>query len=160
MKRDWMSTGRRPTGLCGAALLLAARAYNMNRTIADIVRIVHISESVVRKRLDEFASTPSSALTIDEFATVDLVGFWLCWSNDSIRVCVCFKEESEDPPAFQESKKKVRDDPKRIKEDMQAECVSKDVIIFAKSWTFNNHFVVVEDWNGSKKDRNCIETKA
>lgn len=75
MKRDWMSTGRRPTGLCGAALLLAARAYNCNRTIADIVRIVHISESVVRKRLDEFSLTPSSALTIDEFATVDLVKY-------------------------------------------------------------------------------------
>ncbi|KAI1727808.1 transcription factor TFIIB repeat domain-containing protein [Ditylenchus destructor] len=73
MKRDWMSTGRRPTGICGAALLLAAKAYNLNRTISDIVRVVHISESVVRKRLDEFANTPSGCnLTIDEFSTVDL----------------------------------------------------------------------------------------
>ena len=73
MKRDWISTGRRPTGLCGAALLLAARAHNINRNVADIVRVVHISESVVRKRLDEFATTPSGSLTIDEFTTVDLV---------------------------------------------------------------------------------------
>lgn len=73
MKRDWLSTGRRPTGLCGAALLLAAKAFNLNRTISDVVRIVHISESVVRKRLDEFSSTPSASLTIDEFSTVDLV---------------------------------------------------------------------------------------
>lgn len=75
MKRDWMSTGRRPTGLCGAALLLAAKAFNLNRTISDVVRIVHISESVVRKRLDEFSSTPSASLTIDQFSTVDLVLF-------------------------------------------------------------------------------------
>lgn len=73
MKRDWIATGRRPTGLCGAALLLAARAHNINRTISDVVKVVHISEAVVRKRLDEFGQTPSSSLTIDEFATVDLV---------------------------------------------------------------------------------------
>lgn len=77
MKRDWIATGRRPTGLCGAALLLAARCYNFNRTIGDIVRVVHISEAVVRKRLDEFGKTPSSSLTIDEFAIVDLVGLLL-----------------------------------------------------------------------------------
>lgn len=73
MKRDWIATGRRPTGLCGAALVLAARSCNFNRTIADIVRVVHVSEAVVRKRLDEFGQTPSSSLTIDEFASVDLV---------------------------------------------------------------------------------------
>ncbi|VDN24460.1 unnamed protein product [Gongylonema pulchrum] len=36
MKRDWIATGRRPTGLCGAALLLAARCFNFNRTVADV----------------------------------------------------------------------------------------------------------------------------
>lgn len=73
MKRDWIATGRRPTGLCGAALLLAARCFNFNRTVADVVRVVHISEAVVKKRLDEFGQTPSSTLTIDEFTSVDLV---------------------------------------------------------------------------------------
>jgi transcription factor IIIB subunit 2 len=78
MKRDWMATGRRPTGICGAALLLAARAYNVNRAVSDIVKIVHISETVVRKRLDEFANTASGNLTIDEFNVVDLVGqIWI-----------------------------------------------------------------------------------
>uniref|UniRef100_A0A0N5ALQ2 B-related factor 1 n=1 Tax=Syphacia muris TaxID=451379 RepID=A0A0N5ALQ2_9BILA len=89
MKRDWIATGRRPTGLCGAALLLAARCCNFNRTIADVVRVVHVSEGVVRKRLDEFGQTPSSSLTIDEFSSVDL-------------------EHCEDPPAFQEAKRKLR----------------------------------------------------
>jgi transcription factor IIIB subunit 2 len=57
MKQDWMATGRRPTGICGAALLLAARAFNVNRAVSDIVKVVNISETVVRKRLDEFANT-------------------------------------------------------------------------------------------------------
>ncbi|KAI6197394.1 hypothetical protein M3Y94_01218800 [Aphelenchoides besseyi] len=107
MKRDWMSTGRRPTGICGAALLLAARAFNINRSIGDIVRVVHISETVVRKRIDEFTSTPSGSLTIDEFNIVDL-------------------EESEDPPAFQASKRRYRET-KRIEEELQADQAVKEV---------------------------------
>ncbi|CAK5083902.1 unnamed protein product [Meloidogyne enterolobii] len=101
MKRDWMSTGRRPTGICGAALLLASRAFNLNRSVADIVNIVHVSHGVVKRRLDEFANTPSGLLTIDEFNNVDL-------------------EESEDPPAFQESKKKMIEEEKRKRDEEKA----------------------------------------
>ncbi|KAF1766515.1 hypothetical protein GCK72_006472 [Caenorhabditis remanei] len=101
MKRDWMSTGRRPTGICGAALLIAARSMNFNRSINDIVRVVHISESVIRKRLDEFSQTPSGSLTIDEFSTVDL-------------------EHSEDPPAYREARRRAREEQLR-KEAEQAE---------------------------------------
>ncbi|CAD5210377.1 unnamed protein product [Bursaphelenchus okinawaensis] len=108
MKRDWMSTGRRPTGICGAALLLACRAFNINRSIADIVRVVNISETVVRKRLDEFASTPSGNLTIDEFHVVDL-------------------EESEDPPAFQASMMRTKELAQRKEEEERADFVSKDI---------------------------------
>ncbi|TNN44786.1 Transcription factor IIIB subunit [Liparis tanakae] len=35
MKRDWMHTGRRPSGLCGAALLVAARMHKFRRTVKD-----------------------------------------------------------------------------------------------------------------------------
>ena len=41
--------------------------------MSDVVRVVHVSEHVVRKRLDEFSQTPSAGLTVDEFSTVDLV---------------------------------------------------------------------------------------
>ncbi|CAJ0960038.1 unnamed protein product, partial [Mesorhabditis belari] len=107
MKRDWMATGRRPTGLCGAALLLAARANNFNRTVQDIVKVVHISEQVVRKRLDEFARTPSANLTVDEFSAVDL-------------------EHSEDPPAFREARLKAREE--QIKrEELKIELMTRDL---------------------------------
>lgn len=108
MKRDWMSTGRRPTGICGAALLLACRAFNVNRSISDIVRVVHISETVVRKRLDEFANTPSGSLTIDEFHVVDL-------------------EDNEDPPAFQVAKSRSKGMSRRREEELRADAVTQDV---------------------------------
>lgn len=31
MKRDWIHTGRRPSGVCGAALLIAAHIHGMAR---------------------------------------------------------------------------------------------------------------------------------
>ncbi|XP_076604371.1 BRF1 general transcription factor IIIB subunit a [Chaetodon auriga] len=72
MKRDWMHTGRRPSGLCGAALLVAARMHNFRRTIKEIVSVVKVCESTLRKRLIEFEDTPTSQLTIEEFMKVDL----------------------------------------------------------------------------------------
>ncbi|XP_022606060.1 transcription factor IIIB 90 kDa subunit-like [Seriola dumerili] len=72
MKRDWMHTGRRPSGLCGAALLVAARAHEFRRTIKEIVSVVKVCESTLRKRLIEFEDTPTSQLTIEEFMKIDL----------------------------------------------------------------------------------------
>uniref|UniRef100_A0A671W484 B-related factor 1 n=1 Tax=Sparus aurata TaxID=8175 RepID=A0A671W484_SPAAU len=72
MKRDWMHTGRRPSGLCGAALLVAARMHDFCRTMKEIVSVVKVCESTLRKRLVEFEDTPTSQLTIEEFMKVDL----------------------------------------------------------------------------------------
>lgn len=60
-----------------------------------------MSHGVVKRRLDEFANTPSGLLTIDEFNNVDL-------------------EESEDPPAFQESKKRMIEEEKRKRDEEKA----------------------------------------
>lgn len=90
MMKDSIHSGRRPSGLCGAALLIAARMHEYNRTPMDIVRIVKIHESTLRKRLIEFGDTPSSLLTLDEFMAVDL-------------------EAEQDPPAFKAARKKDRE---------------------------------------------------
>lgn len=90
MKKDSIHSGRRPSGLCGAALLLASRMHDFNRTPNDMVKIVKIHESTLRKRLIEFGETPSSALTLDEFMTVDL-------------------EAEQDPPAFKAARKKDKE---------------------------------------------------
>lgn len=90
MKRDSIHTGRRPSGLCGAALLIAARLHEFNRTVDDVIKIVKVHESTLRKRLMEFGETPSSALTLDEFMNVDL-------------------EEEQDPPSFKAARKKDKE---------------------------------------------------
>ncbi|XP_030573240.1 transcription factor IIIB 90 kDa subunit [Drosophila novamexicana] len=90
MKKDCMHSGRRPTGLCGAALLIAARMHEFSRTLADIIGVVKIHESTLRKRLSEFAETPSGGLTLEEFMTVDL-------------------EREQDPPSFKAARIKDRE---------------------------------------------------
>ncbi|KAM4663090.1 transcription factor IIIB 90 kDa subunit [Discoglossus pictus] len=89
MKRDWMHTGRRPSGLCGAALLVASRMHDFRRTIKEVIRVVKVCESTLRKRLTEFEDTPTSQLTIDEFMKVDL-------------------DQECDPPSFVAGQRKVR----------------------------------------------------
>ncbi|XP_056400903.1 transcription factor IIIB 90 kDa subunit isoform X2 [Hyla sarda] len=89
MKRDWMHTGRRPSGLCGAALLVASRMHDFRRTIKEVIRVVKVCESTLRKRLTEFEDTPTSQLTIDEFMKIDL-------------------EKECDPPSFVAGQRKIR----------------------------------------------------
>lgn len=98
MKRDCIHSGRRPSGLCGAALLIAARMHNFSRAPADVVRIVKVHETTLRKRLMEFGDTPSSALTLDEFMTVDL-------------------EAEQDPPAFKAARKKDKERLAKLQEE-------------------------------------------
>lgn len=80
-KRDWMDTGRRPAGICGACLLLAARMNNFRRSMQEIVQVVKIADSTLRRRLDEFKLTASGDMTIQDFRTI-----WL--------------DEEANPPAF------------------------------------------------------------
>lgn len=89
MKRDWMHTGRRPSGLCGAALLVAARIHDFNRSVKDLIKVVKVCDTTIRKRLAEFQATPSGQLTIEEFHNIDL-------------------EEEHDPPSFTEGKRKAK----------------------------------------------------
>ncbi|KAL2863656.1 transcription factor TFIIIB subunit BRF1 [Aspergillus lucknowensis] len=81
MNRDWMTTGRRPAGICGAALILAARMNNFRRTVREVVYVVKVTEITISQRLNEFSSTESGELTVDQFRSVQL-------------------ENSHDPPSF------------------------------------------------------------
>ena len=81
MNRDWMTTGRRPAGLCGAALILAARMNNFRRTIREVVYVVKVTEITISQRLAEFGATESGDLTVDQFRSVQL-------------------ENTHDPPSF------------------------------------------------------------
>uniref|UniRef100_H2TBB2 Transcription factor IIIB 90 kDa subunit n=1 Tax=Takifugu rubripes TaxID=31033 RepID=H2TBB2_TAKRU len=107
MKRDWMHTGRRPSGLCGAALLVAARMHDFRRTTKEIVSVVKVCEQTLKKRLTEFGDTPTSQLTIEEFMKVDL-------------------DQECDPPCFTSGLQKIKcqqvDESKNISEDSASTC--------------------------------------
>jgi len=68
MKRDWMQTGRRPAGICGAALFIASHMHGFRHIKKrDVVNVVHVCEATIKKRLGEFETTPNAELTSSEF---------------------------------------------------------------------------------------------
>ncbi|KAG6421257.1 hypothetical protein SASPL_117807 [Salvia splendens] len=79
MKRDWMQSGRKPSGICGAALYISALAHGLNCSKSDVtgsgilqtaiasIKTVHICEATLTKRMIEFENTESGGLTIEEF---------------------------------------------------------------------------------------------
>ncbi|KAG8949011.1 transcription factor TFIIIB subunit brf1 [Tulasnella sp. 424] len=100
---DWMNTGRRPAGICGACLLLAARMNNFRRSVQEIVQVVKIADATLVKRLEEFKSTGSSNLTVTQFRDDQ---HWL-------------PEEMEAPPIIkkQERQKERRDKRRKRKQE-------------------------------------------
>jgi len=105
MNRDWIVQGRRPSGICGAALILAARMNNFRRSVREVVYVVKVADLTIHKRLQEFKDTRSGDLTVEEFRSI-----WL--------------EQSHDPPSFGPKKKKrkrvrrVNDDGEVVEEYM------------------------------------------
>ena len=60
---------------------------NFRRSVEEIVQVVKIADTTLKKRLDEFKATPSGSLTLADFRNV-----WL--------------EEEMDPPAFTKGREK------------------------------------------------------
>jgi hypothetical protein len=67
MKKDWINTGRRPDGVCSAAILIACRSYGISKSIGEIAGLFRITEATLKKRLNDFKNTPSSHLTVEQF---------------------------------------------------------------------------------------------
>ncbi|KAI8984374.1 cyclin-like protein [Mycotypha africana] len=85
MDRDWITSGRRPAGICGACLLIAARMNGFRRTVREMIYIVKVAEITIQKRLQEFGETDSANLKVHEFRTI-----WL--------------EKRADPPSFKRNR--------------------------------------------------------
>ncbi|BFZ53749.1 transcription factor TFIIIB subunit brf1 [Savitreella phatthalungensis] len=92
MKDDWLDVGRRPAGLCGACLFIAARMNNYRRSVEEIVHVVKVAEITVQTRLSEFAATPAGNMSVDEFRGVRL---------DSLT-------QRQDPPSFNRARRDKR----------------------------------------------------
>lgn len=112
MSRDWMVMGRRPSGICGACLLMAARMHNFRRTIREVVYIVKVTNHTIQNRLQEFNVTESSQMSVEDFLKQD------------------FLESSHDPPSFyrksQEYKRMAGDKSRKRKRGATAEHANHD----------------------------------
>jgi transcription factor IIIB subunit 2 len=90
MSRDWMVMGRRPSGICGACLLMAARMHNFRRTVREVVYIVKVTNHTIQNRLAEFKYTESSRMSVEDFLKQD------------------FLESAHDPPSFYQKSEEYR----------------------------------------------------
>lgn len=91
MKRDWMCQGRRPSSLCGAAILIATKIHDVKCSTAEICKTVFVCDETIRRRLEEFKRTSVAKLTKEEFERMD--------DNHE-------EGEEMDPPAFQKARLK------------------------------------------------------
>ena len=90
MKRDWIVTGRQPSGLCGSCIILAARMNNFRRTAREIAYVVKVTNMTVSKRLEEFRRTDSAALSVNQFR------------ESALRI-----KKQNDPPVLWEARQKA-----------------------------------------------------
>lgn len=67
LERDWITTGRRPSGLCGACILISAKLHGFNLTITEVANAVHVCNETIKKRINEFSLTRVAAMTKEEF---------------------------------------------------------------------------------------------
>ena len=120
MQIDWLHMGRRPSGVCGACLMIAARMNGFRRTSFEIVRVVKIADVTLKKRLREFKDTASGKLSVREFQDV-----WLEHAEDPPSFIAAQKQASGKHEAARRRAAKEVDDPSSI--DLPIAVASQDV---------------------------------
>lgn len=75
MNKDWMVLGRRPDGICAAALLISCRSHNIIITQEYICSIFRICKETIRNRLLEFKVLPCAQFSIKDFFKNDQFDF-------------------------------------------------------------------------------------
>ena len=103
MKRDWITTGRRPSGLCGACILISAKLHKLNIDINLLADVVHVCPQTIQNKIDEFSLTKVASMTKEQFDTFKESHFY----------------PGADPPAFLKGlmKEKEKEEKNEIKED-------------------------------------------
>ena len=89
MRQDWLGQGRRPTGLIAAAFYIAAKCFEIEKTIREISVSLKVSEETIRKRVNEFKGLEVAKLTKNEFERLEDLDI---------------KIQPEDPPSFKRNR--------------------------------------------------------
>jgi len=112
MHRDWICVGRRPNGLCGAALYVAACYHGIKVEAKQIADIVRMSENTLKIRLLEMRQTPMASLTPAEF------------EHDEIKVAIADEGQQVLPPCMRrrlhKEKLKALEDERREQDQRKA----------------------------------------
>ena len=116
-KADWMTQGRRPAGVCGACLIIAARMSNYLRSPEEVAQVVKVSPTTIRKRLLEFAQTEVAKKTVVE---------WRSLSDKELLE----NNVGEDPPVLRQARAKAEairiDALQQVQEEVIAEAGEGD----------------------------------
>ncbi|KAK4663285.1 transcription factor TFIIIB subunit brf1 [Podospora pseudopauciseta] len=100
MVKDNISIGRRPAGISGAAIIMAARAHNFRRTVREVVYVAKVTMATLQERMSEFAAVPAASLSIKQFMQGDEM----------------HPEASHDPPVvYKQSREWLEKHPKRAR---------------------------------------------
>ena len=122
MKRDWLQVGRRPSGICGACLLIACRMHGYRRSHREILDVVRICDATLRRRLIEFVATPSSQLTFVEFEQHN--------APDEGVEPTAVVDDGHNPPAFTRSiqSEQEADRAAQRKQEVAAQLAAKGIV--------------------------------
>ena len=93
LKRDWITTGRRPSGICGACLFISCKLHGYKLKIDDVANVVHVCNETIKKRIDEFSLTKLANMSKEEFEKFEDSHFY----------------PGANPPAFNKNKEKDND---------------------------------------------------
>lgn len=77
LKRDWITTGRRPSGLCGACLLISAKLHGFRISIDEVSAVVRVCNETIKKRILEFSLTKVAMMSKEEFEKFETSHFYL-----------------------------------------------------------------------------------
>lgn len=102
MDRDWIVSGRKPAGICGAALVMAARMNNFRRSPTEVAYLAKIGKGTLDQRLDEFGRVSSASMTVADFKEKEFI------------------KEAHDPPAFYRQTQEYRDELEKKKAEKSA----------------------------------------
>ena len=145
MERDWITYGRRPSGLYGACILISAKLNKMNIDINDISKVVHVCNQTILNRIDEFSLTRVASMTIEEFKSFKESHFY----------------PGADPPAFLKGlKEKKKQEEIKNEEDEKKE-ESKEEIENNQNNDDNNNndvFSFKQTHSGLNKNNNELLT--
>lgn len=118
LKRDWITTGRRPSGLCGACLLISAKLHGFRVSIDEVSAVVRVCNETIKKRIIEFSLTKVAMMSKEEFEKFETSHFYLGCNPPAF---TRNREKEEKENEQKENKEEMEEDNNSQKENVTKE---------------------------------------